>query len=248
MLASYGALATGIAVSKPAFDYEPPRYRVPLAPSEITVDGILDEPAWSAALRLDLNYEVRPGENIPPPVETECLILYDQHHVLFAFIARDPDPSEIRARYSDRDRAWNDDWVGIVLDTFNDQRRAYELLSNPLGVQIDAINDEAGGRYDDSWNSIWSSAGKITEQGYQVEMAIPFDQIRFQSVNGEQVWGFDAIRSYPRNDRHRIGLFPRDRSNNTENFLGVAAAQQVVSGVGEKRRGETVHLPRSLAR
>ena len=190
-------------------------YRVPRAAAEITVDGLLDESAWAQALKFDLDYEVRPGENVPPPVRTECLLLYGERHLYFAFRAYDPDPSKIRARFSDRDRAWNDDWVGVVLDTFNDQRRAYELFSNPLGVQIDAINDEVGGRYDDSWNAIWKSAGRITEGGYDVEMAIPFNQIRFQSVAGEQVWGFDAIRSYPRGDRHHIGLFPRDRGNNS---------------------------------
>ncbi len=89
------------------------------------------------------------------------------------------------------------------------------MFSNPLGVQIDAINDEVGGRYDDSWNAIWKSAGRLTEYGYEVEMAIPFNQIRFQSTAGDQTWGFDAIRSYPRGDRHHIGLFPRDRGNNS---------------------------------
>ena len=201
------ALAWGAALGAPIpFERAPDApYRVPRAASEITIDGVLDESAWAQALKFDLNYEVRPGENIPPPVRTECLLTYGERHVYFAFRAHDPNPSKIRARFSDRDRAWNDDWVGVVLDTFNDQRRAYELFSNPLGVQIDAINDEVGGRYDDSWNAIWESAGRITEAGYDVEMAIPFNQIRFQSTAGEQVWGFDAIRSYPRNDRHHIG-------------------------------------------
>ena len=190
-------------------------FRVPRAASEIEIDGVLDDLAWAQALSFDLDYEVRPGENIAPPVRTEILITYGERHVYFAFRAHDPDPSKIRARFSDRDRAWNDDWVGVVLDTFNDQRRAYELFSNPLGVQIDAINDEVGGRYDDSWNAIWKSAGRLTEYGYEVEMAIPFNQIRFQSTAGDQTWGFDAIRSYPRGDRHHIGLFPRDRGNNS---------------------------------
>ncbi|UCC43243.1 MAG: hypothetical protein JSU65_08830, partial [Candidatus Zixiibacteriota bacterium] len=61
---------------------------------------------------------------------------------------------------------------------------------------------------------IWSSAGRITEWGYVVELSIPFNQLRFQRTDGPQVWGFDAVRSYPRNQRHHIGLFPRDRSNN----------------------------------
>jgi len=185
------------------------------ASSPIVLDGILDEPAWDSALQFDLEYEVQPGENITPPVRTICMVTYTDRFIYFGFRAFDPDPSRIRARYSDRDTAWGDDWVGVVLDTFNDQRRAYEMFSTPLGVQIDAINDDVGGNYDDSWNAIWKSAGRITEEGYEVEMAIPFNQLRFQKVDGEQTWGFDALRSYPRTDRHHIGLFPRDRGNNS---------------------------------
>lgn len=202
---------------------------VPRASSEIDVDGSLDEAAWESALELELNYEVDPGENVPPPVRTVCLVAYDDQNVYFGFRAYDPEPSQIRARFSDRDQAWNDDWVGVVLDTFNDERRAYEMLSNPLGVQIDAVNDDVGGNYDTSWNAIWRSRGRITESGYEVEMAIPFNQIRFQSASGEQTWGFDAIRSYPRGHRHHIGLFPRDRGNNsylsqTRKITGMANA------------------------
>jgi hypothetical protein len=208
----------------------PTSFDIPPAHSEVVVDGALDERAWSEALVLELNYEVQPGENIAPPVRTVLYVTHDDRKVYFGFRAFDPDPSRIRARLSDRDEAWGDDWVGVAIDTFNDQRRAYELLSNPLGVQMDAINDDVGQNYDDSWNAIWESGGRITERGYTVEIAIPFNQIRFQNSNGEpQTWGFDAFRSYPRGDRHHIGLFPRDRSNNsylsqTVKIVGMAGA------------------------
>jgi len=190
-------------------------YEVTHATSEITIDGVIDEPAWDEALTLELEYEVQPGENIPPPVRTQVLITYDEHRVLVAFRAFDPEPRRIRARYRDRDHAWQDDWVGIVLDTFNDERRAYEFLSNPLGVQTDAINDNVTGKYDVAWDAIWESAGRLTNFGYEVEMAIPFNQLRFQNNDGPQVWGVDAIRSYPRVERHHIGLFPRERGANS---------------------------------
>ena len=190
-------------------------HEVPVASSAIELDGRLDESAWSDAVRIPLAYEVSPGENVEPPVRTTCLVTYDDRHIYFGFEAEDPDPEQIRARYSDRDRAWSDDWVGIVLDTFNDQRRAYELFSTPLGVQIDAINDDVGGNYDSSWNAIWDSAGQITDSGYEVEIAIPFNQIRFEASDGDQVWGFDALRSWPRQYRHHLGAFPRQRGANS---------------------------------
>ena len=233
-------MAAAIADQGDADKAQPVHYQVTRATSPIEIDGEITEQAWADALSVELNYEVRPGENIAPPVRTECLITYDERRVYFAFRAHDPDPSRIRARFSDRDRAWNDDWVGVVLDTFNDERRAYELFSNPLGVQIDAINDDVGGNYDDSWNAFWDSAGKITAQGYQVEMAIPFSQIRFQAVNGSEalIWGFDAIRSYPRGDRHHIGLFPRDRGNNS--YLSQAAKLEGMNGAEPGRNLELI--------
>ncbi len=183
--------------------------------SPVKIDGVINDEAWESALKLEIGYEVRPGENVEPPVKTLLYLAYDEEAVLVAFKGFDPEPEKIRARYSDRDDAWNDDFVGIVLDTFNDQRRAYEFMCNPLGVQIDAINDDLGGNYDTSWNAIWQSAGRITEDGFEVEMAIPFNQLRFQSSDGPQTWGLDAIRSYPRTHRHHIGLFPRSRGQNS---------------------------------
>ena len=193
----------------------PLTHLVSRAISAIEVDGKLDESAWESALQFDLEYEVRPGENTAPPVRTTCSVTYDDRNVYFGFRAYDPAPQNIRSRFSDRDAAWSDDYVGIVLDTFNDQRRAYEMFVNPLGVQIDAIRDDVGGNYDSSWNAIWRSAGRIVDDGYEVEMAVPFNQIRFQSQDGAQTWGFDAVRSYPRSNTHHIGLIARDRSNNS---------------------------------
>ncbi len=209
---------------------------VPRATSEVRVDGVLDEPAWRDALRLELGYEVEPGENVPPPVSTEVLLTHDSSRLLVAFVASDPRPGEIRAHLSDRDDAWDDDWLGIALDTFDDQRRAFELLANPLGVQMDAVNDDSGGEYDTSWDAIWSSAGRITAEGYQVEMAIPFHQLRFPATDGPQTWGFDAFRSYPRSVRHHLGLWPRQRGANS--YLAQADAIVGFAGVSPGRNLE----------
>jgi hypothetical protein len=185
-------------------------YTIPRFEQMIDIDGHLDEPLWANALVLELDYEVRPGENIPPPVRTEVLLTHNRTHLCAAFRAYDSNPNEIRAHVTDRDEIGDDDWVGIILDTFNDEQRCYDLLVNPLGVQQDAIESESGGS---SWDAIWDSAGRITDWGYIVELAVPFNQLRFQRASGPQVWGFDAVRRYPRSQSHHIGMFPRDRSN-----------------------------------
>jgi len=185
---------------------------VPRAGSEIKVDAVLNEIVWQQALALELNYEVRPGENVPPSVRTEVLIAYDDKNFYAAFRCYDPDPSAIRARLRDRDALGGDDFIGLVLDTYNDERRSLDFIVTAAGVQFDMIETDAGG--DPGWDAIWDSAAKITDWGYIVEIAIPFSSIRFQRKEGPQIWGFDAVRSYPRSHNYHIGLFPRNRSNN----------------------------------
>jgi hypothetical protein len=177
------------------------------------VDGQLDEEIWKKALVIGLNYEIMPGENIEPPVRTEVLLAYTETHFYAAFRAFDPEPSAIRAVYADRDNFPDNDWVGLILDTFNDQRRTYNFYCNALGIQADAIQSPHGWV---EWDPIWDSTGRITNQGYIVEMAIPFSSLRFQRETGdrEQIWGFNAKRVYPRNVQHHINLFPWDRNNN----------------------------------
>jgi hypothetical protein len=186
-------------------------FRVPPVDSSIKVDAILNEVVWEKAVKIKANIEVSPGENIPAPVETEALLAYDQENIYIAIIAYDPDPSKIRAHVSDRDNIGSDDWVAILFDTFDDQQRTYDFMCNPLGVQSDFIETANGnGEYD----AIWDSDGRITDEGYIVEIAIPFSSLPFQNSEDDQIWGFDVVRSYPRTVRHHIGAFPRDRNNN----------------------------------
>ena len=95
----------------------------------------------------------------------------------------------------DRDKAWNDDFVGIVLDTYNDERRAFEFFANPLGVQMDLTNDDVNQREDDSWNAIWDSAGQITDARlHRGNGNSALNQLRFPHIDGKQTWGFDLLR------------------------------------------------------
>jgi hypothetical protein len=189
-------------------------HKIPAVSSKVKIDGDLSEKAWEEALVLGLNYEVEPGENIKPPVKTMVYLAYGSDRLYVAFRCFDPDPSAIRAHVTDRDNIDNDDHVGLVLDTFNDSRRTYNFFCNPYGIQADYISSLTGGG--DEWDSIWNSAGRINDDGYTVEMAIPLSALRFQRKKGEdvQVWGIDIVRSYPRTLSHVIGLFPRDRDSN----------------------------------
>jgi hypothetical protein len=194
---------------------ERPSYHVPEVSIPVKIDGLLNESAWDSALIIELAYEIDPGENIPARVKTECLLISDQHKFYIGFRAYDPNPKEIRAHYMDRDLAFDDDWVFITLDPFLDERRGFQFLSNPLGVQMDTLLNEVGSgesEVDATWDAIWDSSGRITQNGYEVEMSIPFTSLRFPKTEGQKKWGFQAMRHYPRNFAHFFRATPWDRN------------------------------------
>ena len=208
-------------------------HQIPRVDAQIEVDGVLDESLWDQAWTMTLDFEVEPGENTPAPVLTEVLVMHDDNRLYVGFRAHDPNPVAIRAHLADRDNAWNDDWVGVVLDTFNDERRDYLFAVNPLGVQMDII--ELNLTSSTPWDGIWKSAATITDWGWSAEIAIPFSTLRFQRSDGPQIWGFDAIRGYARGTTAMMGTFARDRSNNCylcqahkiEGFAGVSPGRNI---------------------
>jgi len=191
---------------------------LPRSDGEITIDGVFGDGEWADAVQIDLHLETHPGENQPARVQTTVYIVEDGQNLYVAFDARDPNPKAIRAYLRDRDSAWPDDHVGISLDTYNDERRAFQFYANPLGVQMDKThNDVKGGNnweFDASWNAIWDSAGQINDVGYVVEMRIPLSQLRFPDVAGQKTWGYDLVRMYPRDRTYRLSNHPRDRNRN----------------------------------
>ncbi|MDP7591665.1 MAG: DUF5916 domain-containing protein [Litorilituus sp.] len=189
---------------------------IPRTQGIITIDADLSEPQWQTAKRVNINIVTRPYNNTKSPVDTHALLLEDGKTLYIAFIAQDPQPSEIRAFLKDRDKSWGDDLVGVKLDTYHDQRTAYRFLVNPLGVQIDGIESEVTKRESDAWDGIWPSAGKITKQGYLVEMALPLRMLNFDESKTEQTWGIELMRFYPRAQSLRLSNITLDRGNSCE--------------------------------
>ncbi|WP_026376665.1 carbohydrate binding family 9 domain-containing protein [Aestuariibacter salexigens] len=186
---------------------------IPFQSGTIEVDGELSEPQWQQATRVALTYEVYPDENAVPPVKTEAYVFENGTTLYVGFKAFDANPENIAAHYRDRDLVWGDDVVGIKLDTFNDSRLAYQFFVNPLGIQIDSIENEMTGRESASWDAIWQSDGQITDDGYVVEMAIPLNVLNFAEGERNKVWGAEFVRFYPRSNNYRLSNLPRDRNN-----------------------------------
>ncbi|RUO78909.1 hypothetical protein CWI84_10190 [Idiomarina tyrosinivorans] len=190
-----------------------PRFSVPKVQLAPTIDGRVNPDEWQNARHITLDYETKPAENQPAPVTTDAYILQSGNTFYVGFIAHDPNPEDIRAVFRERDGGWNDDMIGVKLDTFNQQQLAYQFYVNPLGVQTDVIENELSGDENSNWDAIWDSAGRITANGYQVEMAIPLAVLNFDDTLAQQTWGFDLIRFYPRDSFTRIALQPNDRDN-----------------------------------
>ncbi|MDE2827197.1 MAG: DUF5916 domain-containing protein [Bacteroidota bacterium] len=167
------------------------------ASGSIEVDGNLDDDAWRDAARARNFSEVFPGDQTRPPVEVSGMMTYDDDNLYVGIIVKD-DPRLIRANLSDRDEIWQDDYAGIVLDPNRDGQGVYFIASNPLGIQADTYitpNNE-----DDGFSLLFRSDAQITEDGYQVELAIPFKSLRFPNVD-VQSWGATFWVTHPRESR-----------------------------------------------
>lgn len=97
-----------------------------------TIDGRLEESEWAGATRLELKYQVEPGDKSPSSERTEVWLAADRERLYVAFRAYDSDASAIRARVARRDDVGQDDFVSLLLDTCDDRQRAYRLLFNPF--------------------------------------------------------------------------------------------------------------------
>lgn len=204
--------------------------KVPYVDSDVEIDGVLDEPIWQQALPINLQYEVYPANNSLTDIKTSAYLVDTGNALLVGFEAFDSNPEKIRAFLRDRDSAYGDDMVGVILDTYNDQRRALQFFVNPLGVQIDSILNSNGDE-DDSWDAIWGSAGKITENGYVVEIRIPYNELQMLAHQGEKTWGITFFRAQPREVRRQFQNVINDRNNNcylcqSERFSGFLNADR----------------------
>lgn len=172
----------------------------------IEVDGRFDEPTWSQAAVLHGFTQFQPDEGVSASQATEVLVFVDQEALYLGIRAMDSQPEDIRATLTERDGFQRtDDWVRILLDTYDDQRSAFVFTVNPYGVQHDGMWSESGGGgrrnfgppIDENQDFIWDSEARVTGEGYQVEVRIPFKSLRFPQ-RAQQAWGIQVVRRVQR--------------------------------------------------
>ena len=104
-----------------------------------------------------------PGDGTPVSRKTTAYLGYDDKNFYTVFVCEER-PGKVRARLNKREDIFNDDVVGLFLDTFHDRQHAFEFFVNPLGIQTDGITTEGQGD-DFSFDTLWRSEGRITPIG-----------------------------------------------------------------------------------
>jgi hypothetical protein len=182
-------------------DVHPPRLE-----AELTVDGTLDEAAWGEAAMLTGFSQFTPVDGVPAADSTEVLVWYSATAIHFGVRAYEAH-GQVHATLADRDKIGADDFVQILLGTFDDGRQASVFAVNPFGVQSDGALVETGSTSGNGFNNavvrresadlrpdfVFDSKGRLTDYGYEVEVRIPFKSLRFQPAQ-EQRWGINVTR------------------------------------------------------
>jgi len=202
------------------------------------IDGVIENPLWEKeALKIENFLQFAPKEKGEPSQKTVAYIGYDHKNLYFAFRCYDSEPEKIRASVTNRDGCIDDDWIFVFLDTFNEKRRAFSFIINPLGIQFDCIRTEEGGsdRMDDSWDTVFYSDGKIDQEGYTVEMAIPFKSLRFPDKE-IKIWGITIGRNIPRTGE--IISWPAF----SREIPGILAQESPIKIQGDVERGKNLEI------
>src|SRR5215472_555559 len=198
-----------------------PRLRA--APKLSDFEGM--EPATDLArhmVKIGQFTQKEPHDGAAVSQPTEAYLGYTDKNFYAVFLAFDKEPKKLRARMLRRELIDDDDQVGLWLDTFHDHRHAYMFYSNPYGIQQDGLFAENQG-FDNSFDTVWHTYGRINGNGYMVMFEIPFKSLRFKP-QAPNDWGFILIRVIPRNSEH--SFFPV----NTNRIQGMLTQEGTMSG------------------
>ena len=170
------------------------------APQLDDFNGMRASPEIAAMMaRAEGFVQREPDNGTPASQDTIVYTAYDNRNLYVVFLAHDSEPELIRANLAPRENVIDDDFVAVLIDTFNDQRNAYGFGSTPLGVQVDGRWSEIAkqSNFDTSYEAVWYTDARLTDTGYMVKLTIPLRNLRFPDTD-EQVWRVMFERRIPR--------------------------------------------------
>ncbi|MEL7122388.1 MAG: DUF5916 domain-containing protein [Bacteroidota bacterium] len=210
------------------------------------IDGKLDEEIWKTAFPISNFTQLWPQEGSSATENTEVRVAYDRRYLYFAFKCHDKNPELIRAMNLERGgRNDRDDHAYIGLDTYLDKRNAYLFEMNALGTQDDAtITDEKLSIDGFSWDAVFDSETVINDEGWTMEVSIPFRQLRFPK--GDDL-SFGLMLSRMINRKNERVIWPDiglEYGSAAAGFPAIAAISQygIVKGLKNIRRGKNIEI------
>ena len=188
------ALCCCIMLASTAFS-QPPKKQLAAKriTSNIKIDGVLDDVAWKEASKADKFIESRPVSLRTESADnaSEVYIAYNNEGIFVGGYYHEKTKDSISTELIGRDGFGNNDFGGVIIDTYLDKLNGFEYFVTPLGEQMDS--KVSPGNEDFSWNAVWQSASKINNDGWSFEMFIPFSAIRFGKKH-VQDWGLNIMR------------------------------------------------------
>src|SRR5262245_37883700 len=163
-------------------------------PGGIRIDGRLDEEIYVTVPPITDFLQQEPDEGRLATERTEAWVFFDDRNVYVAARCWDSRPDRRVANEMRRDTSQlrQNDTFAVLFDTFHDRRNGYLFYANPIGGLADSqITDEGPPNTD--WNTVWDVKTAIFDQGWTIEMAIPFKSLRYQP-EAEQTWGINLRR------------------------------------------------------
>ena len=171
------------------------------------IDADLNDEAWKEAKSITDFKQSYPVYDINTSQKTDVKIIFDNTAIYIAAVLYDTHADSIAKQLGSRDNDLKSDQFRLVFDTYNTQQDAFDFTVMASGVQKDS-------RFSDgNFNAVWESKTKITNEGWIVEIRIPYSALRFPSSE-EHVWGFQITRKTIRNGEFdQWALTPRGVSN-----------------------------------
>ena len=218
-----------------------PEVKVIRTDSAIKVDGLLDESMWDKIEPITQFVQRLPQDGAQPTEKSEMRILFDDNNLYFGFTFFDSEPEKVRATILNRGGyIHRDDKLEIALDTYLDRRNAYLFEMNPLGTQDDAlITDENRPSLDEwAWDGIYLSEGRITDFGWVLEVAIPWNTLRFPNKN-ELIMGI-AVKRYI-NRKNESVMWPHIGLDYSSDIYQVSQYANL-TGIKNIKRGNDIKI------
>jgi Domain of unknown function (DUF5916)/Carbohydrate family 9 binding domain-like len=174
------------------------------------IDGILDDEAWINAEEAKDFTQFRPTMGVQEKAHQKTIVkmTYDDNAIYIAAYLHDK-PEDIQRQFTNRDNFGQSDFFAVIINSNNDAQNDIEFIVLSSGTQADAVSSPENGR-DFGWNAVWDSALKIVDDGWIVEMKIPYSALRFTNQE-DATWGLQFQREF-RTDRSRYSWNPIDRT------------------------------------